>query len=594
MKIAFSAAKSAIAPTSLMSLCLISLSQILIASTSLAESPIPSSHFAHRTVGLQGMVVSDDSIASEWGAEILRKGGNAIDAAVATAFALAVTRPHYASLGGGGFLVYCPRPTQNGPSSCQAIDYREKAPAAASRDMYVSHGKANTALSQTGALASGVPGVPAGLLLAHKKYGTLSRKTLLSKPIELAKKGFRWTGMIENLEYNEWNNFNPAAKAVFGCKASPKSELKPCPAGTLIRQKDLANTLQSISNTGAQGFYEGAVAEKLIQGLRKSGGIMTLEDLKSFQPVLRNVIRTHFKEYEIISMPPPSSGGVILTQLLGYAERAEKAGAFQDGFGSVSAIHAISYGMSLAFSDRAHYFGDPDFTQIPLTHLLSSSYLDERWKKFDADEFESPESHGKVPSQEHQDTTHFSVIDRDGNAVALTTTINGDFGSGFVPPGTGVVMNNQMDDFSIQPGIPNLFGLVGGEANAIAPKKRPLSSMTPTLVRDSQGNTRIVIGAAGGPKIATSVFLSLLNRLQFGLPLVDAVAAARFHHQWKPNHLKYERYAFSPETKKMLQKKGYILEEVDFLGKIHALEKLPNGRTLGVPDPRGEGAAAAE
>ncbi len=555
--------------------------------------------------GTRGMVVSDDREASEWGAEILRQGGNAIDAAVATAFALAVTRPHYASIGGGGFLLFCPHPGVKGPSPCQAIDYREQAPSTAHKDLFVQNRKANSNLSKNGALASGIPGVPAGLLFALQKFGTLSRQKLLSRPIEIAKKGFRFSTHLEDAELDRWSAMNDAAKMIFGCTSlntqykvtQPKAHQKPsapCPPGTLIRQPDLARVLTQISQMGTQGFYQGPVAKKIVKGIQDAGGIITLEDLNSYHPKLRIPLQGTFHEFEVISMPPPSSGGAIVLQLFNYAERAEAKGAFKNGFGSADSIHALIHAMSLSYADRAQYFGDPDFIDVPLDRLLSPAYLDKQWKTFQADYAHLPTSAGKIFNPEPQHTTHFSVIDREGNAVAITTTINDNFGSGFVPPGTGIVMNNEMDDFSIQPGVPNLFGLVGGEANSIASRKRPLSSMSPTVVRDINGNAKIIIGAAGGPRIITSVFLSLLNRLEFGMSLTDAVAMPRFHQQWKPESVAIEKFGFPFETRSILEKKGYTLEEVASLGKVHAIEKLPNGRTLGVPDPRGEGAAVAE
>lgn len=571
--------------------------------------------------GIHGMVVSDDREASAWGAEILKEGGNAIDAAVATAMMLAVTRPHYASIGGGGFLLYCPHPVQNHPVSCQSIDYREMASNAAKRDMYIQNGKANTHLSQNGALASGVPGVPAGLFLALKKFGTLSRQKLLSRPIEVAKKGFLFSTHGEYAALDRWEDMNLTAKNIFGCfstKSSPHySNIKkqninnnkinkkninrqnlipdiPCPPGTLIRQPDLARVLKEISRHGTAGFYEGWVAKKIVQGVRDAGGLISLEDLRSYEPRMRQALHGSFEGYEVVSMAPPSSGGAVLLQLLHYTERAEHEGWLKKGFGSPDTIHALVHAMGLAFSDRAHFFGDPDYVKIPLETLLSPSYLDQRWRTFRSDRAAIPEKPGDLGFNEPQHTTHFSVMDREGNAVAITTTINDNFGSGFVPPGTGIVMNDEMDDFSVEPGVPNQFGLVGDEANSIRAHKRPLSSMTPTIVRDSQGNNKIVIGAAGGPRITTSVFLSLVNRIYFKMPLLDAVASPRFHEQWKPITVMLENFGFPSEVRSDLEKKGYTIQEVPSLGKVHALERLPDGRMVGAPDPRGEGAAVGD
>jgi gamma-glutamyltranspeptidase/glutathione hydrolase len=550
--------------------------------------------------GTRGMVVSDDRIASEWGAEILRKGGNAIDAAVATGFALAVTRPHYAALGGGGFLIYCPAPAggkgKKTAKPCSVIDYRELAPAEARRDMYVEEQKARDDLSQDGPLASAVPGVPAGLLLALEKFGTKPRKELMSRPIALARNGVPVTTYIEAAAVDRWSAFNPEAKRLFGCPTGPKKALEPCAPGAVVRQTDLAWVLEQISKQGARGFYQGEVAKRVVDSLKKGAGILTLEDFASYRPKLREPIRKSFQGMEVVTMPLPSAGGTLIAQMLGYVERADQQGLFAQGPGSVDTVHALAHMMSLAFADRAKYFGDPDHVEVPVRALLSDGYLDERWKTFRRKKAALPEDAGEVGAflRESSETTHFSVIDRHGNAVVITTTVNDNFGSGFVPPGTGIVMNNQMDDFSIRPGVPNLFGLVGAEANAIAPGKRPLSSMSPTIVRDAEGNARILIGAAGGPRITTSVFLSLVNRLRFGMSIVDAVAASRLHQQWRPEELMLERGGFAHEVRSRLTDLGYRVSEVPTSGKVHALERFPNGRVWGAPDFRGEGAAVAE
>ncbi|OFZ21984.1 MAG: gamma-glutamyltransferase [Bdellovibrionales bacterium GWB1_55_8] len=542
-------------------------------------------------VSTGGLVVSDDREASEWGAEILRRGGNAVDAAVATAFALAVTRPHFAALGGGGFFLYCPKPVSGKPTSCEAIDYRERAPAASKRDMYVRDGKPVSALSRDGALAIGVPGVPAGLLLALQRHGSMSRSKLLDKPIRLAKDGYRFTSHSEMAASQRWFAFNDEAKRIFGCGL--EKEIKPCPVGTRIQQPELAKVLEEISQKGVNGFYQGWVADKIVAGLRSSGGIMSLEDLKSYRPVLRTPLEGDFRGMKVVTMPPPSAGGTMLLQMLGYVERASRTGQLSEGFGAASSIHALTHAMSLSFADRAKYFGDPDHVRVPVQALLAPDYLDQRWRTFDSAKVVIPDAAGEVP-REGMHTTHFAVIDRDGNAVSVTTTVNEHFGSGFVPKGTGVVMNDEMDDFSSQPGVPNLFGLVGAEANAIASGKRPLSSMTPVIVRDVQGNARILLGAAGGPRITSSVFLTLVNRLHFGMSLPDAMGAPRFHHQWKPGKLRVERWGFAPDVLRKLTSLGYELDIVATSARMQGLERFSNGRSWAAPDRRGEGAGAAE
>lgn len=554
----------------------------------------PEQEKASRTrpvVGTRGMVVADDRIAAEWGSEILRRGGNAVDAAVATAFAMAVTRPHYASLGGGGFMVYCPAPKGGKPSACRVIDYRERAPKAAHRDMYIVDGKARTDLSQDGALASGTPGVPAGLLKALDLWGRKKRQEILSKPIELAVRGFPMSGHTESSAAGRWKAFNEEAKHVFGC--GPKAQA-PCPVGELLIQTDLARVLKEISLRGHEGFYRGWVAKSLARGVKAGGGILTEEDLALYQAVEREPIVSRYRDAQVVLMPPPSAGGAVIAQMLRYAELAESGGEFSKGLSSARAIHALAHGLSLSFADRAEVFGDPDFVKVPLETLLSHEYIDGRWRStFSRGAARIPETSGL--NHEGENTTHFSVIDAAGNAVAVTTTVNEYYGSGFMPEGTGVVLNNEMDDFSVQPGVPNLFGLVGTEANAVAPQKRPLSSMAPTVVRDLDGNNRIVIGAQGGPRITTSVLLALLRRLQGGLSISDAVHAPRFHHQWRPKTLQLERGGFGTETLDALESRDWEVVEIQGSGRLQALERFPStGRVWGAPDPRTEGAAVAE
>ena len=548
-------------------------------------------------MGTKGMVVSDDRMASEWGAETLRKGGNAIDAAVATAFALSVTRPHYASLGGGGFLVFCPAPIGGVKQKCSTIDYREVAPQAATRDMYLRNGKADSKLSLIGALASGVPGVVDGLLLALKKFGTFTPEKILQRPIELAEKGFSMSSYTESAGSERWEEMNGAARRIFGCGPGGIDRLKlaVCPVGTRLIQKDLARVLREVSKNGRDGFYKGWVAEKIVDSIRKGGGIFTLADLASYQAKTREPVVGNYLGLEVVSMPPPSSGGAVLIEMLGFAERAGKSGRLDSGFGSAASVHVLTHAMKLAFADRAEHFGDPDFVAVSVDAMVSKSYLDDRWRTFDPGSAREKLKAGILPEpKEGKNTTHFSIVDRFGNSVAITTTINQTFGSAFVAEGTGIVMNNEMDDFSAQPGVPNLFGLVAGEKNAISPGRRPLSSMSPTILRDDRGNVRMVIGALGGPRIISSVFLALVNRFQFGMSIEDAVVAPRFHHQWSPDVLRLETHGFAQEVRNGLMTLGYALEPMDSSGKISAIERFGNGRVWGAPDPRTEGAAAAE
>ncbi|MCC7440435.1 MAG: gamma-glutamyltransferase [Bdellovibrionales bacterium] len=561
-------------------------------------------------VGTRGVVVADDLESAQWGAEILRRGGNAVDAAVATGFAMAVSRPHYAALGGGGFMVYCPAPSKEGAKPCSVLDYRETAPATAHRDMYIRDGKGDTKLSQEGALAPGVPGVPAGLLAALEKWGSKSRREVLSEPVRMAREGTGFTGYMESAAIETWEAFNEEARGIFGCgakaAAAPRS---PCEPGMTLKQPDLARVLEEIAEKGRDGFYTGWVARKIADGLREAGGIMTERDLAAYKPRMREPVRGAFRGFEVVSMPPPSAGGTVLLQMLAYADIADREGLLDGGFNDADSVHALAHAMALGFADRAEVFGDPDFVKVPVDRLLSRKYLESRWKEtFRAGRQAVPPGAGirfeggsealrraVVPTDAANETTHFSVVDRHGNAVAVTTTVNGFFGSGFVPPGTGVVMNNEMDDFAIQPGVPNLFGLVGAEANAVASGKRPLSSMSPTVVRDSDGNVRLVLGAAGGPTITTSVFLTIVNRLRFGMTLPDALAAPRFHQQWKPAALIHEKWGLPPESLFDLETYGWELKERTAIGRMHGLERFPaTGRAWGVPDRRAEGAAAAE
>ncbi|MFL5812828.1 MAG: gamma-glutamyltransferase [Bdellovibrionia bacterium] len=532
----------------------------------------------------QGMIAADDREAASWGAEVLRKGGNAVDAAIATAFAMSVTRPHFASIGGGGFMIFCPASKE-----CKALDFREKAPGAAKRDMYLRNGKADTNLSRNGALASGVPGNVAGWLQALERFGSKSRASLLIRPIQMAERGVRVSTHTERAALERWGIMNAEARRIFGCGHLDH----PCEVGSLLKQQDLAKTLREISKKGTQGFYTGWVAEKIASGVQNAGGILQIADLKDYQSETRAPLKGQFHGFEIVTMPPPSSGGVALLQMLAFMDRARDHRLLQNGPGAAQSLNAEAYAMSLAFADRAEHLGDPAFYPVPLAQLLDSHYLDERWKSFNPDHAHIAAGAGQTVT-EPSHTTHLSVIDSMGNAVAMTITVNDNFGSGFVPPGTGVVMNNQMDDFSAQPGVPNLFGLVGAEANSVQPGKRPLSSMTPTIVRDSKGEVRIAIGAAGGPKIITAVFQSLLNRLEYGMPLTDAVAAPRIHHQWKPETVLFEKLSFPFEVRESLKKSGYKTEESPRLGVVHAVERLPDHRIVGVPDPRGEGAAVGQ
>lgn len=557
----------------------------------------------HPKVSKKGMAVSDDERASQWGERILEQGGSVVDAGAAVAFMLAVTRPHYGSLGGGGFAVFCPA---NRPSTaCETLDFREVAPRAMGVDAY--KGQPARA-SQDGARAAGIPGVVAGWAELLKRHGKLSRAQILKEPLRLAREGVEITPQMETAAYDRWSALNSDARALLGCGE------KPCPVGHRLVQNDLARVLETLKNDGWSAFYEGAIARRLVRGVQKMGGVWSAEDLKNYRaewrrPIIARWARRapwagwtpegHSTDFEIVSMGPPSAGGILLSQMLGYAERAERDGLLDNSFAGRLTLAAIE---QLAYADRAEHLGDPQSMRVAPELLLEAAYLDRRWqllqpelkrKKWPVVKAAGTVGTRREVSEEPNgnkglETTHFSVIDAQGNALSVTTTVNDNFGSGFVPKGTGIFLNNEMDDFSRAPGEANLFGLVGSSANAIHPGRRPLSSMTPTIVRQANQN-RLVLGAAGGPRITTSVFGVLLERLLWGASLPDAVAARRVHHQWKPDLLKIE-LPLTTEEREQLQKAGVPWEQAVGLAKVHALERFPEtGRVWGAPDPRGEG-----
>jgi gamma-glutamyltranspeptidase/glutathione hydrolase len=546
-------------------------------------------------VGYLGMVDSEDRDASEWGAQILRSGGNAVDAAIATAYYLSVSRPFYASLGGGGFFVYCPAPKGRimaEKQNCTTVDMRETAPAAATRDMYIINGVEKSELSNLGALASGIPGLVDGYTKVHAKFGKLSRAKLLSRPIQVAENGFRFTGYLATRLDGFWKSMNPELLKTLTCHDQKKSRL--CRAGDTVKQKDLAKVLREISKKGREGFYSGWVAKKIVEGLKRAGGIISMEDLKNYHSNERAPIVSDFQDLEIVGMPPPSSGAILISQLFSYLDEAKKTGALNKGFASLEEVHALGTAMSLAFADTLNRVGDADFVKVPVEDLLNKNYLSKRWKEnYSLEKWKDPKA-GEM-QKTGTNTTHISVIDSKGNSVALTITNNGPYGSCFMPEGTGVVMNNEMNDFTVIPGKENNFGLVSGGANEIAPGKRPLSSMSPTIVRDKKtGVVKVVIGGQGGPNIVTATFLSLVNRYVHGMSIIDAITAPRFHHQWRPANLQLERNSFSEELIEKLNERGHKVSLMDASARLHAVERMPNGEVWGGTDPRTEGGAVAE
>jgi len=525
----------------------------------------------------RGVVAAPESLAAEVGAAVLRRGGNAVDAAVAVHFALAVTFPNAGNLGGGGFLLV------HTDSGEVAIDYRETAPAAASRDMYLdAGGGVIEGPSLDTHLAAGVPGSVAGMWLAHRRFGTLPWRDLLAPAIELAERGWRlhrWTARTFAEESR--NNFRDYFHGA---------------AGDLLVQRELAATLRRIAEHGRDGFYRGEIARLLVEEMRRGGGRITADDLAGYEPRLREPVAGTYRGCRVVSMPPPSSGGVALLGLLNLLERFRPDSLGHDSPAYASLVAELE---SRVFADRAEYLGDPDFTAVPVARLASKAYAAARAADLAPGRRTPPDSvRAGAVLPESEQTTHFSIVDRHGNAVACTTTLNDRYGSGIVVRGAGFLLNNEMDDFSAKPGAPNLYGVTGGAANAIAPGKRMLSSMTPTFVfRD--GRLWLVLGSPGGPTIFTTVFQVIANLVDFRMSLADAVVAPRFHHQWPPRErgadvLYYERDRPLPAaTREGLAALGYVPRERDPLGDVQAIA-IGDGRAAGASDPRGIGYVARE
>lgn len=524
-----------------------------------------------------GMVVSASPEASKVGLEILKKGGNAVDAAVAVQFALAVAYPNAGNIGGGGFMVY-----RSAEGETNTLDFREKAAAAASRNMYLdAAGQPVVDKSLYGSLAAGVPGSVAGMVAAHEKYGKLKWADLVEPAIQLARKGFAITERQAN-EFNglhdKFVQFNPQGTALI--KAGKWAK------GDLLVQDELANTLAQIRDHGRAGFYEGPVADSLITEMKRGGGIITREDLKNYQAVWRKAITGNYKEYKVITMPPPSSGGIALLQLL---KSVEAYPLKRWGHNSDSTVQLIVEAERRVYADRATHLGDPDFYKVPGKQLIDPAYIKSRMGNFNwsAATPSSAIQAGVFQGKEHEETTHFSIVDKAGNAVSITTTLNGSYGAAVVVKGAGFLLNNEMDDFSVKPGAPNMYGLVGGEANAIAPGKRMLSSMTPTII-EKNGKLYMVVGTPGGSTIITSVFQTILNVIEFDQDMQYAVAAKRFHHQWLPDEVYTEAAALDSATTSKLKAKGYVIVPRGPMGRVDAILKTKWGYYQGGADPRGD------
>lgn len=534
------------------------------------------------TYGEHAMVTSRSVYASRAGVEIMKEGGNAVDGAVATAFALAVAYPSAGNIAGGGFAV-----VRLPDGKVVTLDHREKAPEAATTDMYLDKdGKVIKGLSINSHLASGVPGSVDGLLTLLSKYGSMTRQQVLAPAIRLAKEGFplshdmarQFARVLPEMEKY------PASMAKFSHDGKPYAE------GEIWKQPDLAKTLQRISDNGRDGFYKGKTAELIAAEMQRGGGIITLKDLADYRSVWRDPVHGTYRGYDIWGMGPPSSGGTLIVEILNELEPYNLA---EMGFHSAAAIHLMVEAERRAYADRATHLGDPAYYDVPMKMLTSKDYAKQRMATFDPKKATPSDEvgAGSWPAEERE-TTHFSVTDGSGMMVALTTTLNSSYGNKIVVPGTGMLLNNEMNDFSIKPNTPNQFGLVGGEANKIEAGKRMLSSMSPTLVT-KDGKPVLATGSPGGSTIITTTLQVIINMIDFGMDVDDAVSLPRFHHQWKPDVVTYEPYAFSPDTKSILGDMGYRLSKFGWgrgIGDANSIS-WKDGAMHGIKDPRNEGAA---
>ncbi len=539
-----------------------------------------------RATGRRGAVVSAHPLATAIGLEVLKEGGNAADAAVATALALAVVHPQAGNLGGGGFLLF-----HEASGKDHALDFREKAPRRASRDMFLDgKGRVRTGASLWTARASGVPGSPAGLEALHRRFGTRTWKSLVAPAIRLAREGFVIDPFLarairaKRRVFAKWE----ATARIFLPEGKPLAE------GALLVQPDLARTLEDLAEGGAEAFYRGRAGKRLAEWMRRQGGLIDEKDLTDYSVVWRRPIRVRYRGFRVLSMPPPSSGGVALSQMLAFMEPFDVRGA---GFGSAACLHRMIEAMRRAYADRAKWLGDPDFYPVPLEGLLAPAYLKKMLEGYSPKRArpEVPAGNPRAFLRESKETTHFSILDPRGNAVSCTTTLNSSFGNGQVVPGAGFFLNNEMDDFSAKPWAPNQFGLVGAEANAIAPGKRMLSSMTPAIVLGPEGKRVVlVLGSPGGGRIINTVFQVLLNVLDHRLPLHLAVSAPRIHEQWRPVEVFWEPMALAPEVRKELERRGHrFAPSPATIGRCQAVLRRPDGRIEAAADPRSGGAAGA-
>ncbi len=568
--------------------------------------------FPRPTQSQNGMVASAHPLATQAGVEILKQGGNAIDAAIATTLAISVVEPFSAGIGGGGFML-----AKMG-KNVESLDFRERAPKQATRNMYLdAQGKVRPNASLEGHLAAGVPGTIAGLAAAHKKYGKLPWRVVVAPAIRLARTGFNvsefYTEQAKSKQKLLANN--PAASAIF------THDGQPLQSGDKLIQRDLAQTLMAIARN-PQDFYTGSIARKIDRDMRQHQGLITLADLQTYQPKWRKALCGKFRQYDVCSMAPPSSGGVHLLQILNTIGSTDLAAM---GWHSPDALHLLIESMRIAYADRSVHLGDPDFSSIPVAALTNPAYAAKRRQEISMEkarsskmvqpasieilnQFNQPvgvplvgtqaptvthKGHpygGSSPLSESIETSHLTVVDRDRNVVSLTFTVNYRFGAGVVVPGTGILLNDEMDDFAIAPGVANVFGLAGGDKNSIAPGKTPLSSMSPTIVTEN-GKFRLAIGAPGGSTIITTVLQILLNVLEYKMDVSSAVSAGRIHHQWQPDKVNVDPWGFDPTTLAELRRRGHSIEARSYWGNANAIQQLPNGKLEGAADPRGEGVA---